>query len=158
MELISQYEWAKRKGFSKQYVNQLVKSGKIPLEQGKINPAKADAIMAATQDPGKPTKRKSSGNTEDLSDLLLRTRIKNEVQKGRILEIRAKVESGEYVNADLVRAEIFKMGRAARDHLLSIPDRLAAEIITLKEARDAHDLLTREIKGALEDFINHYRI
>jgi len=157
MELISQYEWAKRKGFSKQYVNQLVKSGRIPLENGKINPSKADAIMAATQDPSKMHNKKRKPEGDDLPDLYLRTKIKNEVQKGKILEIRAKIESGEYVNADLVKAEIFKKARAARDHLLSIPDRIAAEIISLSDARDAHELLTREIKLALEDFIEHYQ-
>ena len=43
--LLSQKAYADRKGWSKQYVNQLVKRGRIPLHENKIDPVFA-LIMA----------------------------------------------------------------------------------------------------------------
>ncbi len=50
-QLLTQKEYADRKGWSKQYVNQLVKKGRIPLQGGKIDPVVADATLARDRDP-----------------------------------------------------------------------------------------------------------
>ncbi len=50
-QLLTQKEYADRKGWSKQYVNQLVKKGRIPLQGGKIDPVVADAALARDRDP-----------------------------------------------------------------------------------------------------------
>jgi hypothetical protein len=49
--LVTQAEWARSHGFSKQYVQKLLKSGKISLKDGKIDPFDADRRLAAFRDP-----------------------------------------------------------------------------------------------------------
>jgi len=39
--LISQSEWARRKGFSRQYVNKLVRNGTIRLTENKVDTVQA---------------------------------------------------------------------------------------------------------------------
>lgn len=51
--LMSQKEYAAHRGCSKQYVNQLVKQGRIPLVDGRIDPAVADAALSRQRDPAR---------------------------------------------------------------------------------------------------------
>ena len=170
--LITQAEWARRHGFSRQYVGRLVKRGVIQLINGKVDPAAADVALEALRDPARPRRRKAPRRPEpdavraadlsrdealslpqggDLPTLLLRTRIKSEVERSRLLEIKAKVEAGKFVDADEVKAAAFNRARVVRDSLLNIPDRLAAVIAAEADATTIHALLSTEIRQALEE-------
>ena len=88
------------------------------LIEGKIDPAQANAALAAYREPARPLRRNRSeekpaaasdeGARErltlpasgDLPMLLLKTRIKSEVERARLLELKAKVETGRFVDAD----------------------------------------------------------
>ncbi|HRI38457.1 MAG TPA: hypothetical protein PLO50_07870 [Nitrospira sp.] len=52
-ERITQTEYARRKGWSKQYVHQLVTKGRIELEAGLIDPEAADLSLAQSRDPAR---------------------------------------------------------------------------------------------------------
>lgn len=52
MALLTQAEYAKRKGVTPQYVNKLVSQGKIVLVGRKVNPKQADAAIRAGHRPG----------------------------------------------------------------------------------------------------------
>lgn len=157
MEFISQAQWAKKHGFSKQYAGQLVKNGTIQLFNGKINPQQADNALLALRNPAHDPRRSgfgSSGDNTDLSTLLLKTRIKNEVEKGKLLEARAKAESGELVNADQIKEAAFNKARVVRDGMLNIPDRVASIIASIDDEHKIHEILTREIRLVLEELRN----
>jgi hypothetical protein len=157
MELISQAEWAKNHGFSKQYAGQLVKNGTIRLFNGKVNPKQADSAIAAIRNPAHEEKRAGSnsgghGEGGDLSTLLLKTRIKNEVEKGKLLETRVKTETRELVSAESVREAAFNKGRIIRDGMLNIPDRVSSLIASVgSDERKIHEILAKEIRLVLEE-------
>jgi hypothetical protein len=77
MSLISQAEWAKRQGFSKQYANTLIKNGQIPLINGFINEEQANAILASIRNPNQPIRRKQSVETKINAIYLIRTSVKS---------------------------------------------------------------------------------
>ena len=87
----------------------------------------------------------------DLPTLLLKTRIKSEVERARLLEIKARVEAGKYVDADEVKVAAFNRARVVRDALLNIPDRLAGVIAAESDAQKVHAMLATEIRQALEE-------
>jgi hypothetical protein len=58
--LVSQSEYARKSGFSRQYVNKLVKKGVVRLIDGKIDTAQADAALEATREPARPQRRNST--------------------------------------------------------------------------------------------------
>jgi hypothetical protein len=149
-ELVSQYEWAKRSGFSKQYANRLVKAGKIRLVSGKVDIDEANATLASTKNPSRVEMRRGVQNVSDLSTLLLKTRIKNEMEKGKILEAKAKAEVGELISVDEVRAAAYNKARVVRDNLLNIPDRVAAQLASIDDERKVHEVLMAEIRSVLE--------
>ena len=49
---ISQSEYARRRGVSRQYVSRLVKEGVIRLKNGKVDPAQADAASGSGRNRG----------------------------------------------------------------------------------------------------------
>lgn len=149
-ELVSQYEWAKRSGFSKQYANRLVKAGTIPLVDGKVDIDEANGILASIRNPNKPEMRRGKQNVSDLSTLLLKTRIKNEMEKGKLLEAKAKAEIGELVPAEEVRTSAFNKARIVRDNLLNIPDRVAPQLASISNENKIHEILLNEIRMVLE--------
>ncbi|WP_449221164.1 hypothetical protein [Tistrella mobilis] len=51
--LITQAAYALRVGRSKQYVNKLVKAGRLPLHDGLIDPEEADDLLNLTADPAR---------------------------------------------------------------------------------------------------------
>ena len=155
-ELVSQYEWAKRSGFSKQYANRLVKAGTIRLINGKVDIDEANAILASTKNPSRVEMRKVEGplpgqqNVSDLSTLLLKTRIKNEMEKGKILEAKAKAELSELVPVEAVKTAAYNKARIVRDNLLNIPDRIASQLASLDNEKKIHEILLSEIRTVLE--------
>ncbi|GHS94932.1 hypothetical protein AGMMS49949_09020 [Alphaproteobacteria bacterium] len=162
--LITQSEWARQEGFSRQYVGYLLKQGHISLVDGLVDTDQAEAALAALRNPsralfrkGTPTseapqdkgQRKAASPTE-LSTALLKTRIKNEVERGKMLEIEAKVKTGQYVDAEIVAKQAFQVGRMVRDSLQNIPDRVSSLLASLSDAHQIYDILTKEIRLALE--------
>ena len=167
--LVSQAEYARQRGVSRQYIGQMVAKGVIRLQGRKVDPAQADAALAAVREPARP-ERRATPKAEavpkpivqspelptlpqggDLPTLLLKTRIKSEVEKAKLLEIKARVEAGKYVDADEVKVAAFNNARVVRDALMNIPERLAAVLAAETDASRVHAMLTSEIRAALED-------
>ena len=149
-ELVSQYEWAKRSGFSKQYANKLVQAGTINLINGKVDIEAANSILASLRNPSKFERRNETQNVSDLSTLLLKTRIKNEMEKGKILEAKAKVETGELVSVEEVKTSAYNKARIVRDSILNIPDRVASMLASITDEQKIHEALLIELRTALE--------
>lgn len=156
MPLITQKEWSRRQGFSKQYANTLVRDKIIPLTNGLIDEEKANAILASIRNPNQPLRRTQLTGSpqqrdDDLPTLLLKTRIKNEIERGKILETRAKSEIGQLVSIESVKNAMFAKGRIIRDGILNIPDRVSALLATINDASQIHEILTKELRDVLEE-------
>lgn len=156
MTLITQTEFAREIGVSKQYVCYLVKQGIVELKNGLVDREQANEALEVTRDPSQPLRRKNGENgdgrknTNELSTMLLKTRIKNEVERGKLLEAKAKAEIGELVSVEEVKREAFNTARVVRNNLLNIPDRVSALLASISEAEKIHEKLSEEIKIALE--------
>lgn len=164
--LLTQTAYAKRRGVSRQYISKLVKEGVLPLDDGKVNPVQADAILEARREPARPTYQEKQDMRSgvvgqpipgqrtipdsELPKVLLKAKIKSESEKAKLLEIKAKVEAGKYVDIDDVLAAAFKQARTVRDNILIIPDRLSPILLNIDNVDDMHKALTEELTKALE--------
>ncbi|WP_264686939.1 MULTISPECIES: hypothetical protein [unclassified Wolbachia] len=149
---IKQAEWAREKGFSRQYVCSLVKKGIVELKDGLIDPEQANEALKAVRDPSQPLRRKENG--EKLSTILLKTRIKNETERGKLLEAKAKAEIGELVAVEEVKRDAFNVARVVRNNLLNIPNRVSALLASLSDTEKIHMALTEEITNSLQELSN----
>ena len=168
--LVSQAEYARQRGVSRQYIGQMVAKGVIRLTNKKVDSDQANAALAAVREPARRerSKEQTTGPAAsvtppvnrpmdlspvggDLPTLLLKSRIKSEIERSKILEIKARVEAGRYVDADEVKAAAFNKARVVRDGLLNIPDRLSAVLAAENNAVRIHEILSAEIRAALEE-------
>jgi len=148
--LMSQAAWAKKHGFSRQYANELIRKGIVRLVNGQIDAIEADAAVEAIREPARATRR-SDEDGGSLSTLLLKSRIKTEVERGKLLEIRARAESGKLIAADEVKIAAFRRARIVRDGMLNLPDRVAALLAAETDVAKVHAILTKEIRLILEE-------
>lgn len=95
------------------------------MVDGLVDVEQADAALAAMRDPSQPERRKSTSDVTELSTLLLKTGIKNEMERSKLLEARAKAEIGELVSVEEVKVAAFNKARIVRDCLMNIPDRVS---------------------------------
>lgn len=174
--LISQSEWARQQGFSRQYVNKLVAKGIIRLVDGQVDTKLAEVALEAIREPAREPQRQTvpapvaipaptpaptpspapvpvppptpasalpppkpetprpaptglpdlpGGPAGDLPTLLLKARIKSEIKRASLLEIREKMETGKLVDADEMHAAAFNRGRAIRAAWEAWPNRVA---------------------------------
>jgi hypothetical protein len=66
-----------------------------------------------------------------------------------LAELDHSERSGTLVNAEEVRRSAFKLARQARDGMLNIADRVAADLAAETDAFKVHARLTKEIREAL---------
>lgn len=142
--LLTQKQFAEQRGWSKQYVNQLVKQGKIPLTNGLIDPAAADAALARNRDPSRQGRFRTDAmhqETEDNESSVPAGAPKSFVRARTVREnyraLREKAEYGlmigELVNYREVQAAAQDAGVATRDCIMALaPDIATAIAIELK--------------------------
>jgi hypothetical protein len=154
MSLITQTEWARRQGFSKQYVGKLISQRKIKLVNGMIDEKSANAVLQNQRDPNLPIRRNGSSSYEsqsDMHDLLVKTKLKNEIERGKLLEAKVKNEMGQLISAEKVRQAMFAKGRIIRDGILNVPDRVSSLLATINDASQIHEILMKELREVLEE-------
>jgi hypothetical protein len=154
MALIKKSEWAQRQGFSKAYISKLIKEGKITPSNGLIDEEQANHTLSCLREPGQPLRRKNNPqicDDDDLPTQFLKTKLKNEVERGKLLEAKVKSEVGQLISAEKVRNAMFAKGRIIRDGMMNIPDRVSALLATINDAAQIHEILSKEIRDVLEE-------
>lgn len=168
-ELISQAEYARRRGCSQPAVLYAVRDGRIKLVDGKIDPAQADREWAANsraRPDSKPAGRKGSNpppprakppappspppaagqiSVPDYQE----SRARREAADADKAEMEAAKMRGELVPAAAVRAEFAKALAAIRESLLTLPGRMAPVLAAESDARRVQTLLDTEIRASL---------
>lgn len=158
MALISQSEWARRQGFSKQYVGKLIKQGKIKLVNRMIDEYTANAELEMRRNIDLPRQRKSQGSyfvQDDMHSLLIKTKLKNEIEKGKLIEAEVKERLGELISVSDVKKVFYAKAKAVRDGILNVPDRISSLLATMNDPAEIHKVLSRELRQVLEELSHH---
>lgn len=175
MALLTFRQYAAHRGVSPEAVSKAVKAGRITVKvdrAGKrwIDPARADKEWTTNSDPAKqaggkaqqrrPTKAgpalDGASNAEPVDPdrprppLYSDSRAIREAYQARLAKLEWETRSGMMVPKDQVKIQAFRCARAARDALLGIPERLAAELAGVTDPNVIHAKLTAELTRALE--------
>lgn len=153
MAFITKSEFARRHGFSKQYVTELIRTGILQEVNGKLDEDDADYSLSWKQTVGRE-KRAKNARKNDLQELYIKAKLKNEIEKGKILKLEVAEKAQSLISAEQVHETLFRKGRVIRDAFLNLPDRVASIVATMQDAREIHILLTKEIRTILEDLSN----
>lgn len=75
-------------------------------------------------------------------------------ERRKTQELINREKEGELIDAQEAEKTFFDLGRRIRDHMMSIPNRLSAQIAPVGDKEEVKKMLTKEIRQALTDFIN----
>ncbi len=166
--LISQAEYARHRGKSRQYIGRLAKAGVLIMRNGKVDVANSDAVLddrpvdvelgdavQATQVRSTPVEPTGQQPTN-----FAQAKLAEMVYRAKLRRLDYETRSGKLIPADDVKAKWFVIARQIRDRLLAIPSKLSPQLAALTEAREVRELLDTEITAilrALQDDIRYRR-
>ncbi len=164
MALLSLRAYAKHRGVSLAAVQKAIRSGRIATtEDGSVDSERADAQWATRTRPGQKRTAKPAANpaatfvdaprAEPAGAGLdyFRARAIRENYLARLAKIEFEEKSAKLVSRDEVQVAAFTKARTVRDSLLNIPDRLAATLAAEADADNVHQMMTVEIRRALDE-------
>jgi hypothetical protein len=166
VQLITQAEYARRRGCTEGAVRRAVRDGRISLINGKIDPVAADAQWArntrvragsrATDDVNLSgsggTGGTAAGDNDDDEDSATgywKSRARRERAEAELAELKLAELQGQLVRADDWAAALAKRAAAFREGLLQIPARLAAQLAAETDQARIHGLLEDELRQVM---------
>ena len=167
MEGVSLRAYSRHRGVSLRAVQKAIQSGRITTTaEGKIDIAAADARWDRNTAPRPSSLPLPSARQQhpDLSEAIKtdtavppgldysRARAVRENYMARLAKIEFEERSGKLISRDEVKVAAFNRFRVFRDRMLNIPDRVAAVLAAEHDSRSVHDILSAEIRKALEEF------
>jgi hypothetical protein len=162
VELVSQSEYARRRGCTEGAVRRAVRDGRIALIDGKLDPVAADAQWARNTRPragsepaAAPLTAAPDRDGEDDGNGYWASKARRESAEADLAELKLAEQRGQLVRADEVRAAHAKRLAGLREALLQIPARLAAVMAAENSQAACHDKLQAEIHGVLASVSAH---
>jgi hypothetical protein len=126
MALVSQRAYARHRGVSLAAVQKAIKLGRIrTTADGKIDVEQADRDWERNTNYGGPV---AAGDAIVSGPSYAQSRAVREVYTARLAKLEYEERIGKLVPADQVTIAGFTKGRTVRDHMMIIPDRVAAQI------------------------------
>lgn len=163
--------YARQRGISEGAVRKAISSGRISAEaDGTIAPDKADAAWERNTDPAQqrkpepaspvtqprppvrppsPDPEPAAGNPAAPNYQV--SRAIRETYNAKLTRMDYEERQGKLLKAEDVAREAFEMARRVRDRLLGIPNRMAAVLASETDAKKIEQLLTKELRIALEE-------
>ncbi len=140
MELISQAEYARRRGVSRQLVNRLTKQERIPTHNGKINPVEADQVLDREFD-----EKESKNGSSSSENNFYKEKTRLESLKADLYEIKLASERKKVVPVEVVLGEFEKLVKAVKQRLAGMGKKLSLSV--------AHETDPKKIKVIIDDAI-----
>ena len=158
---LTQAEFARQKGWTRQYVNKLVRQGRIPVKGGKIDPVAAEKAIAELAEPATILRESPAPQSHAASSPgypvdnrkavdFAAARTMREAFRAKMAKMEYEEKAGKLTDATKVREDAFRAGRIIRDALLGIPDRLADILAAEQDPRQVRQCLQDELESALE--------
>jgi hypothetical protein len=158
MAIMSLRQYAKHRGVALSAVQKAIKSQRIAtLPDGRIDSDAADAgwkrntrayVPAVTR---RPEPEEDEGSPFGASQYT-KARAVREHYQARLAKIDYEERVGKLVSKDEVQVAAFNKFRQFRDHMLNIPDRVAAMVAAESDAAKCYEILAIEIRRALNEF------
>jgi hypothetical protein len=182
VQLISQADYAKRRGVSQVAVHKAVKAGRITLIEGRIDPAVADIQWQANtrtrvsaKPPPHPGAAHGAGDARGPTLAAVQaqagahlgahdgadadggdywaSRARREKAEAALAELKLEEARGSLVRADDIRATLARRAATFREALLQIPARLSAQLVAETNQAKVHALIDHELRTAMAHLV-----
>ena len=171
-ELITQAEYARRRGCSKVAVHKAIKTGKIALVDGLIDEAAADAAWERNRDPRQGSKiaraipgpenspeigtdpsESAPAAADGLALTVARTR--HEVAKARRAELGVKELEHKLIDGDKAEAAWAGMIKSARQKALLLPSELGPKVAVESDPIQCSEIIRTGIFAMLTELAEY---
>ncbi|MEN6533084.1 MAG: hypothetical protein ABFD89_05435 [Bryobacteraceae bacterium] len=148
---MSQAEYARHRGKSRQYISRLAKAGVLVLRGGKVDVAASDAVLEDRPEP--VSERVVAGPTEATPQgtTFAQARTADMVFRAKLRKLEHDVRVGKLVEAELVKQRWAAIYVAIKERILAWPNRVAPEITPLTDERQVRDTMMREARTLIND-------
>ncbi|QZA80194.1 hypothetical protein [Deefgea piscis] len=175
MALLSKSDYAKLRGWSRQYVGKLGKENRLVMSGGKVDVDATDALLDKTADPSKqgvkdrwaeqrgddyspPAATHQSCHSIVPPEITLEydfqvARAKRETHMAKIAEMDEQQRMGNLVDVNMVRQAMTDNGAAMRAALERMPDRIAPVLAAETDPTVVYQLLDEEIGRILDELV-----
>lgn len=171
MPLLSFAEYARSRNVSRAAVTQAVQEGRITVVEDPasgrrlIDKDAADKAWSENTQhdrrrnglgvPSNPPTSEDEGeeNKPKLPSIHSSRQIK-EAYQARLAKLEYEQKNGALISAEEVKTNAFKLGRLLRDSILTVPDRIAAELAAETDQHKVYNRLREELEKALEELSN----
>lgn len=144
---VTQAQYAKLAGISRQRVHRLVGKGFIVLdESGKVDVEQADAARGVA---GAGNAAPAPAVPDGLPDIGTSRRVEAAF-RARRMKVEAQAREGRYVEIDKVRDSLQGWATVVRQSVLAVPDRLAQDLAGVSSAREIRRLMMDALRDALD--------
>lgn len=115
-------------------------------------PFSKPVVYRQSSDEDNPTDDQPTGTDQNNHQLQSFSEVQTRERhfKAKLAELEFLARVGKLVERDKVEAEAFRISRLVRDGMLNIPDRLTGVLAAETDQRKIYELLTKEIRQALE--------
>src|SRR5262249_37909243 len=148
-------EYAAHRKVSRQAVYDALASGRITIanpgkKNVRIDPVKADQEWEAFKEEQHDGADIEVDKKASIAKQMQAARLKNAKWEADNEELEFKTKSGQLVAVYKVKCQWFELARMVRDKILSVPDRISAELAGMTGLVMVHNILTQELNTALQ--------
>ena len=150
-KLMSQAEYARHRGKSRQYISRLAKAGVLVMRGGKVNAAASDAVLDDRPEPVSERVVAASSEGAPSGTTFAQAKTADMVFKAKLRKMEYDVRMGKLVEAELVKQRWSTIYRLIVDRILAWPNRLAPEVAALTDERQVREAILREAQTLVND-------
>lgn len=146
---MTQAEYARHRGKSRQYISRLAKAGVLVMRAGKVDVASSDAVLDDRPEPVSERVTASPTDVAPAGTTFAQAKTADMVFKAKLRKMEYDVRMGKLVEAELVKQRWSAVLRLIVDRILAWPNRLAPEVAALTDERQVREAILREARGLI---------
>ena len=157
--LLSQSQYARRRGKSRQYIGKLAKAGVLVMRGGLVDAEASDQVLDGDAPTGSAAAEVTAPESHYQEPAPVpsmaggtwhQARTADKVYQARLRRLEFEKAQGKLIDADVIRKELVDANRALRDGLLAIGPRLAPILAAEMDQKKIEAMLVKEIRRELE--------
>jgi hypothetical protein len=147
-QLLSQADYARHRGKSRQYISRLARAGVLVLRGGKVDVDASDAVLDDRPEPVSERVAAAPLEPAPMGTTFAQARTADMVFRAKLRKLEHDVRAGKLISKDEVQVAAFHQARTLRDRVLNIADRVAAMLAAEADPVRVHQILSEEIRKA----------
>ncbi len=148
---MTQAEYARHRGKSRQYISRLAKAGVLVLRGGKVDVAASDAVLDDRPEPVSERVAAAQAEVAPAGTTFAQAKTADMVFKAKLRKMEFDLRTGKLVEAEIVKQRWSTILRLIVDRILAWPNRLAPEVAALTEERQVREAILREARVLIND-------